>query len=65
MIKHICRFSVAIILILVGIAGLILPLIPGILLIFCGVSLIVEKNPKVVLSDIMAKAKEKYQKKCL
>lgn len=52
-----------IVLIIIGIIGIFLPLIPGILLIFLGISVMLEKNPKVFFREIAAKAKEKYQKR--
>lgn len=63
MIKHIFRISLGIVLIIIGIIGIFLPLIPGILLIFLGISVMLENNPKVFFREIAAKAKEKYQKR--
>lgn len=51
------------VLILIGIVGLVLPLIPGLLLIFMGVAVFLDRNPKVLFNEIVAKAKERYQKK--
>jgi len=64
MIKHIFRISFAVILMIVGLAGLILPLIPGLLLLFLGWALLIDRNPKILFNELMAKIKER-RKKCL
>ncbi|TAN63219.1 hypothetical protein EPN16_00130 [bacterium] len=64
MIKHITRISTAIILVLAGIAGIVLPFIPGLLLIFLGVAVFLDKNPKALFQVIKGKLKAKYQKEC-
>ena len=63
MIKHVVRISSAVILILIGIVGLVLPLVPGMVLIFLGVALILDRNPKILFKELLAKAKAKYGKK--
>lgn len=50
-------------LILIGIVGLVLPLIPGALLIFIGVAVFLDRNPKILFNEIVTKAKERYHKK--
>ncbi len=64
MIKHIFRITSAVILMIVGLAGLVLPLIPGLLLLFLGWALLIDRNPKVLFNELMAKIKER-RKKCL
>lgn len=61
MIKHIFRLSFGIVLILIGIVGIFLPFIPGLLLILLGSAVIVEKNPKVLFSEISEKVKRKMR----
>ena len=63
MIKHVFRISSAVILILIGIVGLVLPLGPGMVLIFLGVALILDRNPKILFKELLAKVKAKYGKK--
>lgn len=43
--------------VVVGIAGIFLPIVPGILLIFLGIALILDRNPKVLFNEIVAKVK--------
>ncbi len=64
MIKHIFRITFGVILMIVGLAGLVLPLIPGLLLIFLGWALLIDRNPKALFNELMAKIKER-RKKCL
>ena len=63
MIKHIFRISFGIILIIIGIIGIFLPFIPGLLLILLGSAVILEKNPKVLFSEIAEKVKRKMRAK--
>lgn len=62
MIKHIARVSFAVILMMAGVIGILLPFIPGLLLIFLGTAVFLEKNPKVLFKEITGKLKAKYQK---
>jgi len=63
MIKQIFRISFGVILILLGVVGIFLPLMPGLLLILLGSAVIVEKNPKVLFSEIAEKVKRKMRAK--
>lgn len=63
MIKHIFRISFGVILILLGVVGIFLPIMPGLLLILLGSAVIVEKNPKVLFSEIAEKVKRKMRTK--
>ena len=63
MIRHIFRVSFGIVIIIIGIAGIFLPLIPGLLLILVGVALVVDKKPKVLWSEIIAQLKARVKKK--
>lgn len=63
MIKHIFRISFGVVLIIIGIIGIFLPFIPGLLLILLGSAVIVEKNPKVLFSEIAEKVKRKMRAK--
>ncbi len=62
MLKRTVKIILGVLLIIAGIAGLVLPVIPGILLIFVGFAFIIDKNPKVLFKEVVAKAKGKYQK---
>lgn len=62
MIKYVFRISGAVIIILIGIVGLVLPIVPGMVLIFVGVALIMDKNPKILFKELLLKAKAKYGK---
>ena len=64
MIKRIFRITFAVILMIIGLAGLVLPLIPGLLLLFLGWALLIDRNPKDLFNELMAKIKER-KKKCL
>ena len=64
MIKRIFRITFAVILMIIGLAGLVLPLIPGLLLLFLGWALLIDRNPKILFNELMAKIKER-RKKCL
>lgn len=55
MIKHITRIGASAILIVVGIAGIILPFIPGLLLIFLGIAVFLNKKPKVLFQEVKDK----------
>lgn len=63
MIKHIFRISFGVVLILLGVVGIFLPIMPGLLLILLGSAVIVEKNPKVLFSEIAEKVKRKMRVK--
>jgi uncharacterized membrane protein YbaN (DUF454 family) len=63
MIKHIFRISFGVVLIIIGIIGIFLPFIPGLLLILLGSAVILEKNPKVLFSEIAEKVKRKMRAK--
>lgn len=65
MLRGALRIGLGVILIISGIAGVFLPVVPGILLIFIGMSLVLEKNAKVMLMDIIAKAKKRHKKRCV
>lgn len=61
MIKHIFRISFGVILILLGVVGIFLPIMPGLLLILLGSAVIIEKNPKVLFAEIAEKVKRKMR----
>lgn len=63
MLKRAFKISIGVVFIIVGIAGLFLPVLPGILPIFIGVAFIMDKNPKLLFKDIVTRAKERYNKK--
>ena len=65
MLRRIFRITSGIVLIIIGIIGIFLPVIPGILLIFIGTALILEKSPKALFREIAAKVKERYKKRCV
>lgn len=62
MVKRAVKIILGALLIIAGIAGLVLPVIPGVLLIFAGSAFIIDRNPKVLFNEVVAKAKEKYHK---
>lgn len=51
----------AVILMAAGLIGIFLPFIPGLLLIFLGAAVFLEKDPKVLFREIKDKLKAKYQ----
>jgi len=63
MIKHVFRISFGVVLIIIGIIGIFLPFIPGLLLILLGTAVILEKNPRVLFSEIAEKVKRKMRAK--
>lgn len=64
MIKQIFRISFGVLLIIIGIAGIFLPVVPGLLLILAGCALAADKNPKVLFGEIIAKIKKRHGEKC-
>ncbi len=57
------RISLGVVLILLGVVGIFLPIMPGLLLILLGSAVIVEKNPKVLFGEIAEKVKRKMRAK--
>lgn len=49
--------------IILGVIGIFLPIMPGLLLILLGSAVILEKDPKVLFSEIAEKVKRKMRAK--
>lgn len=62
MVNRIFRISSGIALIILGIAGVFLPIVPGVLLIFLGFALMLDRNPKALFSEIVTRVKSELHK---
>lgn len=64
MLKRVAKISLGVFFIILGIAGLFLPVLPGILFIFIGAAFIMNKKPKLLFKEVIEQAKKRYKKKC-
>ena len=65
MLKQAVKISLGVFFIILGIIGMILPVMPGVIFIFIGIAFILDRKPKVVFRAVMAKLRKGFKKKCV